>query len=75
MVEYTDWTKAVHTRFRQMGGDYEGNQEIVKAITKAAARWWQENKERIKRFTFEQAVDFAGKVIEELVGAGVLDAR
>lgn len=75
MVEYAEWNRAVHTKFKEMGGNYQSDADVVKAITRAAARWWNENKKEIKRFTFRQAVDFAEKLIEELVREGILDAR
>lgn len=77
MVSYTEWTRAVHTRFKDMGGDYDGNpsmssQDVVTGITEGAARWWNAEKARIKGLTFQQAVDYADKVINDLVDRGVL---
>lgn len=62
MVEYTEWTAIVHGRYKALGGDYTGS-GIVEAVTRAAARWWQDNKAEIIRL----AVDAARKLAEELI--------
>jgi len=62
MVNYTQWTGVVHDVYKSMGGDY-GAQGVVQAITRAAAEWWNENKETI----IELAVDGARRLARELI--------
>lgn len=72
MVEYTQWNAVVHEVYKRMAGDraydasastLSSSRDIVTAITRAAARWWQDNQAEIVRLT----IDGARKLAEELI--------
>jgi len=75
MVSYPQWTKAVHNAYDGLGGDYRretgrhdtGDVDVVQAITRAASRWWQENKREIKRLAYDGAVKLAEELIREYI--------
>lgn len=63
MVTYTEWTKAVHTAYQQMGGTYE-DETIVQRLTELAAEFWNENKEELIEIAFDAAVKLARRVLD-----------
>lgn len=68
MVEYTEWTAIVHDVYQDRGGDYTG-QGVVEAVTRAAARFWNENKQEIIRLGLEAARTLAEELIDEYISA------
>lgn len=56
----------MHTAYKQLGGNYDGN-GVVEAVTKAAAATWNEHKDRIRSLAMDAAVTFATELIRELI--------
>lgn len=74
MVSYTEWTEAVWERLDR-DGIRDVGREVFQAITSAIARYWRENKERLLKAAFQEAVKIAGEVLQELIDRGVLSTR
>lgn len=66
MVEYTEWTRIVHQVYKANGGTY-GSRGVTQAVTRAAARFWQENKMQIISLTVTAARTLAEELIEEYI--------
>lgn len=61
MVTYNQWTEAVHTAYKQMGGSYGG--DTATELTSLAAEFWQENKDQLVDIDFPTAVDLAKRAL------------
>jgi len=66
MVEYTQWTKIVHDVYKDRGGTYEES-GVVEAVTRAAARFWRENKDQIISLALDGARMLAEELIDEVI--------
>jgi len=62
MVDYSQWTEAVHTAYKQMGGSYD--EGTATELTSLAAEFWNENKEQILELAFEAAVRLARSALD-----------
>jgi len=67
MVSYTEWTTAVHDAYKAAGGTYP-TQGVVQALTRAAADFWERNKEELKGLAVDAAVTVARELMQELTG-------
>lgn len=62
MVTYSEWTEAVHTAFKELGGSYE--EGTTPEITQLAAQFWEENKEELLSLAFDAAVRVAKRALD-----------
>lgn len=63
MVDYTEWTEAVHTAYQDLGGTYD-DQSVVQRLTELAAQFWNENKQELLELAFDAAVKLAKRVLD-----------
>lgn len=57
MVEYNEWTRAVHEAYQSLGGTYDG--DTAAELIEIAAGFWERNKEELKRIAYREAVRLA----------------
>jgi hypothetical protein len=61
MVTYNEWTEAVHTAYKQMGGTY--TEGTAPDLTEQAAAFWEANKEQLLELAFAAAVEVAKQAL------------
>lgn len=57
MVEYDRWVEAVHEAYQALGGSYDG--DTAAELVEIAARFWNRNKEELKKIAYREAVRLA----------------
>lgn len=62
MVEYSEWVKATHEAYQQMGGTYA--EDTATKLVREAAAFWERNKEELKQIAYREAVEIARRSLE-----------
>lgn len=63
MVDYPNWTRAVHEAYKENGGVYEGR-GTTQELTKLASEWWNENRSVLRQRSYRDAVSAAETLLE-----------
>jgi len=61
MVTYSEWTEAVHTAYKEQGGQY--NEGTAAELTSLAADFWNQNKEQLLELAFRSAIEVAKRAL------------
>lgn len=74
MVSYTQWTEAVHEAYKAAGGTYPSGNSVVQALTRAAADFWNRNKDQLLDLAVDGVQTVARELVNELL-AGSLSTQ
>lgn len=71
MVSYTEWTEAVHEAYKAAGGTYPSGNSVVQALTRAAADFWNRNKDELLDLALDAVTTVARELVNELLGGSL----